>query len=58
LKIIKGVKEDLENNSNLYREKNLNEKNNNYLKKIMKIFQKLRKKEDICKNNRIGKKRK
>ena len=58
MKIIKGVKEDLENNSNLYREKNLNEKNNNYLKKIMKIFQKLRKKEDIWKNNRIGKKRK
>ena len=57
MKIIKGVKEDLDA-SNLYREKNLSEKNNNYLKKIMKIFQKLRKKEDICKNNRIGKKRK
>ena len=39
MKIIKEVKEYWENN----REKNINE-NNNYLKKIMKIFQKTEKK--------------
>ena len=33
MKIIKRVKEDLENNSNLYKEKNISENNNNYLKK-------------------------